>query len=148
MGGWLGTLVKGWTFITTATAGTGLPETPIYSAAVRNTGVTGSIRPDATGISVYSPVSGRHLNPAAFQAPGPGQWGNAGRNSITGPAQFTLNASMGRSFNRIDLRFDATNALNHVTYPSWNTTITNAQFGLPMAANAMRVLQVTLRMRF
>ena len=52
------------------------------------------------------------------------------------------------SFNSIDFRFDATNALNHVTYPSWNTTITSAQFGLPMSANAMRVLQATLRVRF
>ena len=40
-----------------------------------------------------------------------------------------------------DLRFDATNALNHVTYTAWNTTIDNAQFGLPAAANAMRSVQ-------
>ena len=148
MSGWMGRVVKGWTFVTTATAGTGLPETPVYGLAVQNTGVTGSIRPDATGISVYSPVSGRNLNPAAFEAPAPGQWGDAGRNSIVGPSQFTLNASMGRSFSRVDLRFDATNALNHVTYPSWSTTITSAQFGLPMTANAMRVLQANLRVRF
>jgi hypothetical protein len=148
LSGWLGALVKGWTFVTTATAGTGFPETPVYSAVVVGTGVVGSIRPDATGISAYSPVSGRNLNPAAFEAPPPGQWGNVGRNSVTGPAQFTLNASMGRSFNRYNLRFDATNALNHVTYPSWNTTITSAQFGLPMAANGMRVVQATLQVRF
>jgi hypothetical protein len=154
LSGWLGTLVKGWTFVLTPSAGTGLPETPIYSQVVAGTGFIG-IRPDATGISVDSPVSGRHLNPAAYMAPPSGQWGNAGRNSIIGPAQFTMNASMGRSFsfggasfNGIDLRFDATNALNHVTYPSWNTTITNAQFGLPMSANAMRVLQANLRVRF
>jgi hypothetical protein len=153
LSGWVGTLVKGWTFVITPQAGTGLPETPIYSQVVQGTGVIG-VRPDATGISVYSPVSGRNLNPAAYTAPPLGQWGNAGRDSIVGPAQFSLNASMARSFNpkgsfnSIDFRFDATNALNHVTFPIWNTTITSAQFGLPMSANGMRVLQATVRMRF
>ena len=149
MSGWVGRLVKGWTFVTTVTAGSGLPTTPIYSSyVVAGTGVTGSVRPDATGTSVYSPASDRNWNPAAFQAPAPGHWGNAGRNSLVGPAQFSLNASMGRSFNRVDLRFDATNALNHVSYPGWNNIVTSAQFGLPMTANAMRVLQATLRVRF
>ena len=148
MGGWVGALVKGWTFVTQITAGSGLPETPVYLTAVKGTGVTGSIRPDATGVSLNTPAPGRNLNPAAYQAPALGQWGNAGRNSITGPSQFALNASMGRSFDRADLRFDATNALNHVTYPSWNTTVNGAQFGLPMAANPMRSLQATLRVRF
>jgi hypothetical protein len=40
------------------------------------------------------------------------------------------------------------NALNHVVFTSWNTTVTNAQFGLPVAADAMRSLQTTLRLRF
>jgi hypothetical protein len=77
-----------------------------------------------------------------------GLWGDAGRNSIAGPDQLALNASMGRSFGDFDLRFDSTNALNHVTFPSWNTTVNSAQFGLPNAANAMRSVQATLRWRF
>jgi hypothetical protein len=48
----------------------------------------------------------------------------------------------------LDLRVDATNALNHVTFPSWNTTVTSEQFGLPNPANAMRSLQTTVRVRF
>jgi hypothetical protein len=93
------------------------------------------------------------LNPAAYIAPKPGQWGNAGRNTITGPSQFTLNASMGRTFQAtdrisIDARLDASNALNHVTYPSWVTTVGNAQFGLPSAVNDMRTVQITLRARY
>jgi hypothetical protein len=153
LSGWVGTLVKGWTLVVTPQAGTGLPETPIYSQVVEGTGVIG-IRPDATGISVYSPVSGHSLNSKAYAPPPVGQWGNAGRDSIVGPPQFSLNASMQRSFNpkgtfnSFDFSFNATNALNHVTYPSWNTTITSAQFGLPMSANAMRVLQASLRVRF
>ena len=146
--GWEGAAFKGWTFIANITAGSGMPLTPVYIAAVRNTGVTGSIRPDYTGAPVYAAPAGRFLNPAAYAAAAAGLWGNAGRNSITGPDQFALNASMGRSFGDFDLRFDSTNALNHVTFPSWNTTVNSAQFGLANAANAMRSVQATLRWRF
>jgi hypothetical protein len=60
-----------------------------------------------------------------------------------------MNASLGRTFaENLDFRFDATNVLNHPTYPSWNTVVSSAQFGLPMTANPMRSLQATLRWRF
>jgi hypothetical protein len=153
LSGFRGLLFKGWTVLTNITAATGLPETPSYLAAVAGTGVTGSIRPEYTGASLYAAPPGLFLNPAAYAPPPSGYWGNAGRATITGPAQFTLNASLARTFRlndrfNADLRFDATNALNHVVYTAWNTAITNAQFGLPTAANAMRSMQATLRVRF
>jgi hypothetical protein len=153
MSGWRGSLFKDWTFVNAITAGSGLPLTPIYIAAVGGTGRTGSIRPDYTGADLYAPPQGLFLNPAAVRVPEPGQWGNAGRNSITGPSQFTMNASMSRTFRlgdrwNADLRFDATNALNHVTYPAWIVNINSAQFGLPATANPMRSLQTTFRVRF
>ena len=151
--GWRGVLFKEWTVSTQITAGSGLPLTPVYLTAVPGTGVTGSIRPDYTGAPLYTAPAGLFLNPAAYVAPTAGEWGNAGRNSITGPGQFAVNLSLGRTFRwkdrfHIDLRFDSTNALNHVTYTSWNTTVTSAQFGLPVSANAMRTVQATLRLRF
>lgn len=150
--GWRGALLKEWTIATQITAGSGLPLTPVYVAAVNGTGITGSIRPDYTGAPVYDAPAGLALNPAAYAAPA-GHWGNAGRNSIIGPAQFAAGASLGRTFRlsdrvSLDLRIDAANALNHVTYPNWNTNITSAQFGLPTTANAMRTVQTTLRARF
>lgn len=153
LGGWRGTLLKEWTLSTQITAGTGLPLTPVYFAAVPGTGVTGSIRPDYTGAPLYDAPNGYFLNPAAYTAPALGQWGNAGRNSIAGPAQFTLNASLGRTFRvadrlSLDLRADATNLLNHPVFPSWNTTVNSAQFGLPTTANPMRSIQMTARLRF
>ena len=151
--GWKGALFKEWTVADQITAGTGLPLTPIYPYPVPGTGVTGPLRPDYTGAPLYAASAGLFLNPAAFVLPPPGEWGNAGRNSITGPAQFTLNASLGRVFQMsdrlsLDFRVDATNVLNHVTFPNWNTTIANAQFGLPTSANAMRSMQTTMRLRF
>jgi len=153
LSGWKGALFKEWTFGSQITAGTGLPLTPIYLTAVNGTGVTGSIRPDYTGASVYAAPQGLHLNPAAYTMPASGEWGDVGRNTITGPAQFTLNASLGRVFQMtdrlgLDFRIDATNALNNVTYPNWNTTVSSAQFGLPTTANPMRSLQTTVRLRF
>ncbi len=151
--GWKGALLKEWTFATQINAGTGLPENPIYLEPVPGTGITGTIRPNYTGAPLYSAPAGFFLNPAAYTAPQPGVWGNAGRDSITGPAELTLNASLGRTFRvsdrlNLDLRVDSTNALNHVNFTTWNTTVNSAQFGLPAEANAMRSMQVILRLRF
>lgn len=154
LSGWRGVLLKEWTFLTDIKVGSGLPETPIYSAAVPGTGIIGTIRPDRTGAPLYSNLpAGLFLNPAAFAAPLPGQWGNAGRDSITGPSQFSLDGSMERTFrlnDRLHLDFElaATNLLNHVTFASWNPNVTSAQFGLPLSANQMRMVQTQLRLKF
>jgi hypothetical protein len=153
LSGWRGALLKQWTFFTQLTAGTGLPLTPVYPAPVSGTGITGPVRPNYTDASLYAAPPGRALNPAALAPPADGQWGNAGRNSINGPAQFSLNGALQRTFQMsdrlsLDVRVDATNALNHVTFPSWNTTYNNFQFGLPTVANAMRSLQTNVRLRF
>jgi hypothetical protein len=151
--GWKGALFKEWTIGSQITAGTGLPLTPFYLNPVEGTGVTGPLRPEYTGAPLYNAPPGLHLNPAAYTVPPSGQWGDAGRDSITGPAQFAVNLSLGRVFQMtdrlsLDFRVDATNAFNNVTYPNWTTTVGNVQFGLPTTANAMRSLQTTVRLRF
>ncbi len=154
LSGWRGTLLKDWTFATLISAGSGLPETPILPTPANGTGITGTLRPNYTGAALYAAPSGLYLNPAAYALPAIGEYGNAGRYTINGPAQFTFNASMGRTFRvindrlNLDLRIDSANALNHVTFASFNTAVTSAQFGLPTAANSMRSLQTTLRLRF
>src|SRR6202034_1411251 len=52
LSGWLGRLYKEWTVVTTAVVGSGLPDTPVYLAAVPGTGFTGTIRPDPTGAPI------------------------------------------------------------------------------------------------
>lgn len=153
LAGWKGSMMKEWTVAAQLTAGSGLPQTPVYLAAVEGTGITGTLRPDATGHDPSSSAGGRHLDADAFAAPLAGQWGNAGRNTITGPSQFTLNASLARTFRvsdrlNLDLRLDSTNLLNRVNFTAWNTTVNGVQFGLPASANAMRSIQTTLRLRF
>jgi hypothetical protein len=152
MTGWKGKVYKEWTVQTQIVAGSGLPQTPIDSSVVV-AGYSAFVRPSVTGESLYAAPHGRFLNPAAYKAPPLGQWGDARRNSITGPSQFSLDASMVRTFRlkskvNLDAQIAATNVLNHVTYSNWQNSITSTQFGLPAAANAMRSLQIALRLRF
>jgi hypothetical protein len=151
--GWRGTIVKDWTISSGLTAGTGTPLSPVLFQPVRGTGVTGTMRPNYTGLSIYDAPDGLYLNPAAFSVPAPGTWGNAGRNTITGPSQFTLNAAMARTFRlrdrySMDVRLESQNPLNNVRFPSWNTTYLGKQFGLPGSANPMRTVQLSMRVRF
>jgi hypothetical protein len=153
MHGKAGKLLKEWTLLSTIVIGTGLPETPTYFATVSGTGFSNTIRPSLTGSSIYTATAGKHLNTAAYSAPTSGQWGTAGRDSITGPDQFSLNASLARTFRpstkySLDARVDTTNLLNHTVYTGWNTIWNSSQFGAPSAANPMRSLQITLRARF
>jgi trimeric autotransporter adhesin len=153
MGGWPGRLFKEWTIVTTAVVGSGLPETPVYLAAVPGTGQTGTIRANPTGAPISISRGNQHLNPAAFSAPLLGQWGTAGRNSITGPDTFSLDSSVQRTFRPsgrfyLDLKVSATNMLNHPVFTGWNTTVNSTQFGLPLNSNAMRSLETQLRLRF
>jgi len=152
MGGWPGSLLKEWSITTQINAGSGLPQTLVYPAAVPGTGLVGPLRPSLTGAPIHG-SAGAHLNAAAYTAPTAGEWGNAARNSIVGPDQFSLDGSLQRTFRLrdryfLDARIDAVNLLNHPVFTGWNTTVGSTQFGQPAGANAMRSLKATLRLRF
>ena len=145
--------LRNWVFTSQLSIGSGLPSTPLYLTSLAGTGLTGALRASYTGAPIDDAPAGFYVNPAAFAAPAPGEWGNAGRNSITGPTQFSLNTGITRTFllsNRwsMDWRIDATNILNRVTYSGLNTIVGSPQFGLPNRANAMRKLLSSLRVRF
>ena len=153
LGGWRGRLFKDWTVLDAINAGTGLPLNPVFAQLIPGTGIPGIVRPDYTGAPIYNAPPGSFLNPAAFSPPASDRWGNAGRDSITGPAQFTMNASLARAFRlterfTLNARVDAVNPLNHPVFTSWNTAITSPQFGLPATVTPMRTLTTTLRLTF
>lgn len=154
LSGWRGALLKEWTIATTVNVGTGTPLTPQVPATTQGTGVNGVLRPDVTGTPLFPAPPGYAFNPAAFVAAPAGQYGNAGRDIITGPMHFSLNGSLGRTFRlkdrySLEFRFDATNALNHVTYTSYITNV-GPQLGLlsPYSVSPMRSLITNLRLRF
>jgi hypothetical protein len=149
--GWRGTAFKEWTITTQIIAGTGFPLSPSYPLPIGGTGFTG-IRPNYTGAPLYDAPSGLFLNPAAYTAP-VGTWGNAGRDTITGPDQFSIGASAARTFRlrdrmNMDITLNSSNPINHPTYQSWVTNIISPQFGLPTGVNPMRTVQLTMRVRF
>ena len=151
--GWPGRLLKEWTLLSRINVGSGLPETPIYPAAIPGTGWVGPLRPSLTGAPLYISEGHTRLNASAYSAPASGMWGTAPRNSVGGPNTFSLDGALQRTFRPtsrfyLDARIDATNLLNHVVFSTWNTTFGNAQFGQPIAASQMRSLQTTLRLRF
>src|SRR6185295_15615770 len=146
--GWKGVLFKDWTFTNSMIVSSGTPLTPTVGgvrSTTTGTGITGSLRANATGLAVTDAAEGQPFNYSAFTIPLAGQWGNAGRNTITGPMQFTLNGSLGRNFRiaerkSLSFRFDAQNALNHVSFRSFNTTIGSNNLGLLSNPSSMRVL--------
>ncbi len=155
--GWRGALLKDWTVTNGLTWRVGSPLTPIvlgnYSTA-GGTGITGTVRADATGLPIGAPSgSDQPFNLAAFTTPINGQWGNAGRNVIPGPNIWSLNASLGRVFRlgerrSADLRFDANNFINHVVVNGWSTVVNAYNYGLPTGTQPMRSLTANLRVRF
>ncbi len=151
LSGWRGKLIKDWTFVDNINLGTGLPLTPTYPENLSP--VLNSVRASYTGADIYNAPSGHVLNPLAVTAPAAGQFGNAGIGSITGPAQFSMNASMQRSFRLNDrftlsLQINANNPLNHVIATQWNTSIISPQFGTVTGVNAMRNVSTLMRLTF
>lgn len=153
LGGWRGRALKEWTLLGMVTFGSGLPETPLYPGLVPGAGPRSILRPDLTGAPIYSNGTSAHLNAAAFTAPLNGQWGTAGRNSITGPDQFSFNSQMQRTFRlprklSLDVAVNSTNTLNHVVFTSWITNVSSAQFGQPNNNVVVRSLSTSLHLRF
>ena len=151
--GMKGRLLKDWTFTSQVTTGSGRPLTPTYFVPVGSTGIIGATRPSLTGVPLDPVEDDSYANAAAFTVPAAGEWGNAPRNVLTGPRQFSMNASVARTFRvgerlNMDFRIDATNVLNRVTFNGVNTQINSQQFGLPNTTNDMRRLRSSLRLRF
>jgi hypothetical protein len=151
---WLAQALKDWTLSGAVTLESGTPLTAQISgnqADVAGTGSVGSGRAEATGQSVTSGSGFFNVN--AFTNPPPGQFGDAGRNTIPGPWLFSLNGSFRRTFTvgerkRIVIGIDGTNITNHVSYTGVNTVVGALNYGVATAASGMRTLSATFRFNF
>jgi hypothetical protein len=151
-----GRLLANWQISGGLTAETGTPLTARVlgnTAQLAQTGGVGSGRAEATGAPVSSAAG--FFNLAAFTLPLPGEFGNAGRNTIPGPGLFSLNLALARSFQlgessrrRLELRMEANNALNNVNYTNISTVVNATNYGLPVSAASMRSMTAVLRFRF
>jgi hypothetical protein len=154
LSGWRGLIIKGWTFTSNINAGSGLPFTPLYSLPLQGTAQS-ILRPEYVGGDPYaSAVAGRFLNASAYAAPPTGEFGDAGRFSLIGPHQFSLNGTMARSFyDKYTVTFAASNLLNHPVFSGWSPTFNPAlenggQFGQLLGAGGMRQISATFRWTF
>jgi trimeric autotransporter adhesin len=147
-------LLKDWTLNGSATIQSGTPLTARVlgnRSDTAGTGNVGSSRAQATGLPVDSGAG--FFNLLAFTTPPPGQYGNAGRNTIPGPGLFQLNLSLQRTIQvaerlRIQIRVDSTNFTNHVNITNFGTVVNSINYGVPSSAAGMRTLSATLRFNF
>jgi hypothetical protein len=158
LSGWRGLILKGWTFQSNINFGSGLPFTPLYYQPLPGSVAT-VLRPEYVGGNVYG-GSGTFLNPLAFAAPPPGQYGDVGRDSLYGPNQFSMSGSMARSFkDKYTVTFAATNVLNHPTYSNPYSTfypvtspatglVSYGKFGELLSPGGMRTITATFRWTF
>ncbi|MEO6910949.1 MAG: hypothetical protein ABI158_08500, partial [Edaphobacter sp.] len=96
----------------------------------------------------------KFFNTSAFVANAPGQYGNAGRNIITGPGLANVDLSLvknfpiGEHFGRVQFRSEFFNAFNHTNLGQPNGTLINSTFGKIQTAGDPRILQFALRYQF
>jgi len=148
-------LLQDWTISGSMSAMSGSPFTARVLGNQSNSGGTGSVgsgRADSTGLPVDD--GSGYFNPLAFAIPKPGFFGDAGRNTITGPSQLTMNISLSRSFRigddrrRLEFRVDTTNFVNSVNITSIGTVLNANNYGLATNAAGMRTVSMSLRFRF
>jgi trimeric autotransporter adhesin len=126
-------------------------------------GVSGSLRANilpGAAISVSNPTTAEWFNTAAFCAPGPGcqnpadsQYGNAGRNIIEGPSQFTFNMALSKTITiresrALELRLQGTNIFNTPYFSGLNTVVNSLTFGQITGTANMRRVTMLARFRF
>ncbi len=139
------------------TIGSGLPFTPrvLGSFTDVNRGTNGTLRADVTGapVGLSNPGVAEWFNTAAFVAPPQGQFGDARRNSITGPGSVVFNMALTKVIpisdtRMLELRAQAANIFNTPQFTAIDTIVNSPSFGRVIAVGNMRTLTMTARFRF
>ena len=140
---------------------TGTPYTgQILSAAAGNsgTGTNFSTRADQIGNPSYGFCGGStaaFFNTAAFALPPGGEFGDAARNTISGPCTVSLNVSLARSWrfgpenhHRVDARWEVNNLTNTPSFSGLSTIVGSSTFGRVTGAGSMRTMDLVVRFNF
>jgi trimeric autotransporter adhesin len=165
--GVLSRILDGWQWSGSATIGSGFYFTPnVLGGAVDiGRGVSGSQRANGVpgqAIALSNPTSLEWFNTAAFcyattsascSNPNGSVFGDAGRNIIEGPGQFSLNMALSKTIQikdtrALELRLQATNVFNNVVFSAINTTVNSLAFGEVTSVGSMRKLTMVARFRF
>jgi hypothetical protein len=151
------TILGGWTFASNVTWATGTPLTArvLGSAVDIGSGVNGSLRANYTGqpIALDDPTVLRFFNTSAFTLPPAGQFGNAGRNMITGPSSLNVSMNVNKTImiggtRNLNVRVQASNVFNTAQFGAIDTIVNSPTFGQVTSMRPMRSVQLFLRASF
>jgi hypothetical protein len=157
---WSRALTRNWEISTIYQAQSGFPLTISVFGDTANSGTVlgeNPIRANYTGQPVFGPGTQnaqQWFNPLAFSAPAPYTFGNAGRNTVYGPGQQTLDAAIARKLalsekTSLQLRLEAFNSLNKVNLGTPNRFVNTAQFGtITESSTPGRQIQLSARLSF
>lgn len=131
-------VLGGWQINAITTLQSGTPINVTVSTDPPNTGRPGGMRPDLIAPAVADCGSGRLvgcLSAASFQMPMPYNYGNAGRNLVTGPGLLDVDFSLLKNFPlgtervKLQLRLEAFNAFNTPSFSNPGATFGTSTFG-------------------
>ena len=145
----LKTTLGSWEISGIVTATSGLPINPQLTGGQSSNGLpNANNRPDKVANVSYPHKAGQWFNTAAFAAPTPGTWGNAGFNSLRGPSRQNWNLSLFKSFpftddqrRRFELRAESFNVWNHTQFNAVSNGLGASNFGQVTSAFDPRVFQ-------
>jgi hypothetical protein len=160
----VGLLVNGWQLNGIVSLASGTPFT-VYDS--NNASMQGSA-PEITGFfssrpnALSDPNTGPHtpnqwVSRSAFQQltpeANPGEFGNEGRNAVTGPGLATVDVSLFKNFSitdttHVQFRAEAFNALNHPNFMLPENDLASPEFGQILQAAPPRLLQLALKFIF
>ena len=152
----LDAIAGGWQLGGISTWRAGFPINPTAGVNRANTNIAND-RPDATGQPSHldNPTTGKWFNTQAFVLQPIYQFGNAGRNTIIGPAGFVLDSTLQKDFrmpkegHEVQFRWEAYNLLNHPVWGFPNTSLSSPSFGrITSTAGSMRQMQFALKYVF
>lgn len=171
--GALSHILSAWQWSGDFTVASGLPFTPrvLGNSVDINRGVSGSLRANVTGapVALGNPTTAEWFNTAAFCAPASGfgtpgavnactnpngtAFGDAGRNIITGPPQYTFDMNLSKSIQikesrALEIRVQAANIFNTPYFSAINTVVNSLTYGQVTSVGSMRRITLLTRFRF
>lgn len=149
-------LIGDWEMSAIVTARAGLWFSPGTGTDASFTGV-GADRPNVTGDpNNINRTLNKWFDTAVFSKNLPGQYGNAGRDSLVGPSSYNVDLALFRNFpfevfkksQSLEFRIEAFNALNHPVFDNPSSNFASSNFGRILSAHDPRIMQVALKYVF
>jgi hypothetical protein len=150
--GMVRSLAGGWSFSGLCVMESGFALTPTLSAPFAGL----ASRPNLIAPVKVTGNPHAWVNPASFQQPAYGFFGDAAIGIIRGPSEIAFNVAVGKSFAltervKLELRVEVFNVANHPNFLNVNTAFnptSTASFGQALSAGDPRIIEGMVRLSF